>query len=228
MLETRYSMLDTGYLGSELAVEEPGIQYPVSSIQYPASLVPIQTPITLAGFHPRAIGDMTPALKKLGMVPIQGSGTSSQVGADAVKLEPGAVIGLQFVRGDASMFSYGTVTYVDGDKILYIIARSRQSGSDGLRGELVGTHMSNLGLEVALQELGIGFVRTDVGDRYVVAQMEKEDWWLGGEPSGHIVCRDRTTTGDGLVSALQVLEAMVVSGSSLHDLGLAWWRSHRY
>jgi hypothetical protein len=88
------------------------------SIQHPASLVPIQSPVALAGFHSRAIDDMAPALKKLGMVPIQGSGTSSQVGAEEVKLEPGAVIGLQFVRGDASMFSYGTVTYVDGDKIL--------------------------------------------------------------------------------------------------------------
>ncbi len=125
MLDTRYSMLDTRYLGSELAVEEPGmenpvsrIQYQESSIQYPASLVPIQSPIALAGFHPRAIEDMGPALKELGMVPIQGGGTSSQAGSEEIKLEPGSVIGVQFVRGDASMFSYGTVTYVNGDKIL--------------------------------------------------------------------------------------------------------------
>ena len=113
-----YSMLDTGYSNSELAANEPGIQHPVSSTQYPASLVPIQSPIALAGFHPRAIDDLAPTLKKLGMAPIQGGGTSSQAGSEEVPLEPGAVIGMQFMRGDASMFSYGTVTYVDGDKIL--------------------------------------------------------------------------------------------------------------
>jgi hypothetical protein len=111
MLDTRYSMLDTRQPASS-------IQQPASSIQHPASLVPIQSPIALAGFHPRAIEDIAPTLNKLGMVPIQGSGTSSQAGSEEVKLEPGAVIGVQFVRGDASMFSYGTVTYVNGDKIL--------------------------------------------------------------------------------------------------------------
>ena len=112
-------------------------------------------------------------------------------------------------------------TVIDGDKILYIIANSRLGSASGLKGKVVGTHMSNLGLELALNDLGIGFERTDVGDRYILARLESEDWSLGGEPSGHIICRDRTTTGDGMVSALQVLAAMVDAGNSLHDLGAA-------
>ena len=110
---------------------------------------------------------------------------------------------------------------IDGDRILYIIADSRKNSSSGLKGKVVGTHMSNLGLQVALNQLGLGFERTDVGDRYILARLEAENWALGGEPSGHIICRDRTTTGDGMVSALQVLAAMVDGGNSLHDLGAA-------
>lgn len=107
---------------------------------------------------------------------------------------------------------------IDGDKILYIIAHSRTKSSSGLQGKVVGTQMSNLGLELALQEMGVGFERTSVGDRYVMARLESENWNLGGEPSGHIICRDRTTTGDGMVSALQVLAEVVATGSTLHDL----------
>jgi phosphoglucosamine mutase len=103
---------------------------------------------------------------------------------------------------------------VDGDQLLYIIARSRlQAGA--FRGEVVGTLMSNLGLEHALQRLGIGFVRTQVGDRYIMERLKQTDGILGGEPSGHIICRDRTTTGDGIVAALQVLAALQRLDTSL-------------
>jgi len=106
---------------------------------------------------------------------------------------------------------------VDGDDILYIIARSRQAGG-GLRGPVVGTVMTNLGLELALQRHGIGLERTAVGDRYILERLMHEDWVLGGEPSGHVICRDRTTTGDGTIAALQVLAEMVRSGRSLGEL----------
>jgi phosphoglucosamine mutase len=106
---------------------------------------------------------------------------------------------------------------VDGDEILYVIARSRLSNG-GLEGNIVGTHMSNLGLEVALRELGIGFERVAVGDRYILERLTEKDWTLGGEPSGHIICRDRTTTGDGIVSALQVMAEMNKTGKSLSEL----------
>lgn len=96
---------------------------------------------------------------------------------------------------------------VDGDEILYIIAREKND-REPVPG-VVGTLMSNLGLERALGELGIGFERAKVGDRYVIERLRELDWRLGGESSGHIICLDRTTTGDGIVSALQVLAAMV-------------------
>ncbi|KFI21771.1 phosphoglucosamine mutase [Nitrosococcus oceani] len=106
---------------------------------------------------------------------------------------------------------------VDGDDILYIIARARQRTSK-LTGAVVGTLMSNLGLEKALATLGIPLMRSQVGDRYVLEMLQCNGYSLGGESSGHIICLDRTTTGDGIVSALQVLVEMVATGHSLYEL----------
>lgn len=105
----------------------------------------------------------------------------------------------------------------DGDELLFIIANDRQRRGCEFGG-VVGTLMSNLGLEQALQEKGIPFVRTPVGDRYVLVELMKRDWLLGGESSGHIVCRDVTTTGDGIVSALQVLAGVAGTGRCLREL----------
>ncbi len=106
---------------------------------------------------------------------------------------------------------------VDGDEMLYIIAKDRlQRGS--LKGGVVGTVMSNLGLEQAMQTLGVEFIRSAVGDRYVMEALLSKGWKLGAEPSGHIVCLDKITTGDGIIAALQVLQAMQNSKRSLHDL----------
>jgi phosphoglucosamine mutase len=106
---------------------------------------------------------------------------------------------------------------VDGDELLYIIARSRQAQGK-LSGSVVGTLMSNLGLEHALQADGIGFERARVGDRYVLELLQQSGGTLGGESSGHIICLDRTTTGDGIVAALQVLTTMCQEGRPLHEL----------
>ncbi|GAB6040625.1 phosphoglucosamine mutase [Endothiovibrio diazotrophicus] len=106
---------------------------------------------------------------------------------------------------------------VDGDELLYVIARARLASGE-LKGGVVGTLMSNLGLEQGLAHKEVPFLRAKVGDRYVMEMLKEEGWSLGGESSGHILCLDRTTTGDGIVSALQVLEAMVRSGKPLHDL----------
>ena len=105
----------------------------------------------------------------------------------------------------------------DGDEVLYVLALSRLS-SNAMRGDVVGTLMTNLGLEVALKEKGIGLSRVNVGDRYILEKLLKEDWVIGGEPSGHTICLDRTTTGDGIVSALQVLAEMNKTGKSLAEL----------
>ena len=105
---------------------------------------------------------------------------------------------------------------VDGDELLFIIAAARHAGGQ-LAEPVVGTEMSNLGLEEALRSRGIGLCRARVGDRYVLELMHKHGSTVGGEASGHIICLDRTTTGDGIVSALQVLHALVRSGRTLAD-----------
>jgi phosphoglucosamine mutase len=106
---------------------------------------------------------------------------------------------------------------VDGDRLLYVIARDRLAQGE-LKGPVVGTVMSNLGLQHALEAAGVTFLRAAVGDRYVLEMLKEHGGVLGGETSGHLLCLDRTTTGDGLVSALQVLAAMKHSGRSLAEL----------
>ena len=106
---------------------------------------------------------------------------------------------------------------VDGDQLMYVVARDRQAQGE-LTGPVVGTVMSNLGLEHALKAEGIAFLRAAVGDRYVLAMLRENGGVLGGETSGHLLCLDRTTTGDGLVSALQVLAAMKQTGRPLAEL----------
>ena len=106
---------------------------------------------------------------------------------------------------------------VDGDEILYVIARDRRQQNIDFGG-VVGTSMSNLGLEQALDSMDIPFARSAVGDRYVMRELLKRGWSLGGESSGHIICLDKTMTGDGIVSALQALSAISSSQSSLAEL----------
>jgi phosphoglucosamine mutase len=106
---------------------------------------------------------------------------------------------------------------VDGDQLLFILATARRLAGE-LKGPVVGTVMSNLGLEHVLQEHGVEFLRAQVGDRNVLAMLNQTGGTLGGETSGHILCLDKTTTGDGLISALQVLAVMKQTGSSLAEL----------
>jgi phosphoglucosamine mutase len=106
---------------------------------------------------------------------------------------------------------------VDGDQLVFILARDRCE-SQSLRGPVVGTVMSNLGLELALRGLGVEFLRAKVGDRHVLALLKEKGGVLGGETSGHIICLDRTTTGDGLITALQVLAVMRRTGRPLSEL----------
>lgn len=131
-------------------------------------------------------------------------------------LEAGADLGVAFDGdGDRVIMVDHAGREVDGDELLYIIARERHEAG-GLDGGVVGTLMTNLGVEQALGRRGIPFARARVGDRYVMEELVSRQWLVGGEGSGHIVCRDRTTTGDGIVSALQVLVAM-----NRRDCGLA-------
>jgi phosphoglucosamine mutase len=107
---------------------------------------------------------------------------------------------------------------VDGDEILFIIAKNNIQRSKEVKHGVVGTVMSNLGLELAIRNLGFEFMRAKVGDRYVLTELQQRGWQLGGETSGHIICLDVTTTGDGIVAALQVLLAIHQTGKPLHEL----------
>ena len=107
--------------------------------------------------------------------------------------------------------------FVDGDELVYIIAKHRHD-SGQMSGGVVGTLMSNLGMELALKAMDIPFLRAQVGDRYVLELMQQHEWTLGGESSGHIICLDKTTTGDGIVSALQVLGALQASNFNLNQV----------
>jgi phosphoglucosamine mutase len=125
-----------------------------------------------------------------------------------VVLEQGADLGIAFDGdGDRVQMVDRHGVLADGDDLLYVIARAWQARGL-LRGPLVGTLMSNYGLQLALEKLGVGLVRAKVGDRYVLQQLKEHGGVLGGETSGHILCLDRATTGDGIVSALAVLEAL--------------------
>ena len=132
--------------------------------------------------------------------------------------EQGADIGIAYDGdGDRVLMTDGKGEVVDGDELVYIIAMHRLAKGESDAG-VVGTQMSNLGLELALKGAGLQFIRAQVGDRYVKAQMEANGWHLGGESSGHIICSNVTTTGDGIVASLQVLMALQDAGGDLAAL----------
>ncbi len=131
--------------------------------------------------------------------------------------EHGAHLGLALDGdGDRLIMVDAEGRIFDGDELLYVIARHRRKAGQ-MAGGLVGTVMTNFGMEKALGQLGIDFARAAVGDRYVLEMMLEKGWQLGGENSGHIVCLDKHTTGDGLISGLQVLNALTSAGESLSE-----------
>jgi phosphoglucosamine mutase len=136
----------------------------------------------------------------------------------AAVIQQGADLGVAFDGdGDRVLMVDADGREIDGDDILYLIAKDRHERGQ-LNGGVVGTLMTNFGLAMALEAMGVPFERAKVGDRYVVERLVANDWQLGGESSGHIVCADVQSTGDGIVSALQVLAIMVREGKSLQAL----------
>ena len=172
---------------------------------------------------PRVLSDLGAEIVPIGCSP---NGRNINVGCGSTSPEllrmmvPGVMADVGIALdgdGDRVMMVDHTGALIDGDRLLYVIARDRKASGD-LKGPVVGTVMSNLGLELALADEGIEFLRAKVGDRYVLAMLKERNGVLGGETSGHLLCLDRTTTGDGLVSALQVLAAMKRTGKSLAEL----------
>jgi phosphoglucosamine mutase len=141
--------------------------------------------------------------------------THPQALQDAIKRER-ADLGIALDGdGDRLLMADAKGAVYDGDQLLYIIASHRKRRSRQVKGGVIGTQMTNLGMEHALARLEIPFARAKVGDRYVLEMMQARGWLLGGENSGHIICLDQHTTGDGIISALQVLGALCDSKTSL-------------
>jgi len=173
---------------------------------------------------PRVFKELGATVTTLGNAP-DGFNINYQCGSTHMELlqeavaEKQADVGIAFDGdGDRVLFVDGAGEIVDGDELLYIIAQYRHA--TGQCGGVVGTQMSNLGLELALKKLNIPFQRSKVGDRYVVEALKDNGWTLGGESSGHILCSELNTTGDGIVSALQVMLAVSASGKTLAELKL--------
>ena len=142
-------------------------------------------------------------------------GSTHPQNLQAAVLQHRADLGIAFDGdGDRVAMVDSSGRIIDGDEILYLIARSRHESGQSQSG-VVGTSMSNMGLELAIKEMGLEFARSGVGDRFVLELLKEKSWCLGGESSGHIICLDRTTTGDGIVSALQVMAYLADTEQSL-------------
>jgi len=175
---------------------------------------------------PRILADLGAEIVPIGCSP-NGRNINDGCGSTAPELLQLTVPGVRAQLGLALDGDGDRVTMVDalgrivdGDQILFILAMARHATGE-LQGPVVGTVMSNLGLEHAFAERGIPFLRAQVGDRNVLAMLNESGGTLGGETSGHILCLDKTTTGDGLLSALQVLAIMKRTGSGLAELAAA-------
>jgi phosphoglucosamine mutase len=233
------SLLDLAVLTQESQRLGKAIRIDRSRTQYQdfcASTIP--TGMSLEGFKividcangagykvaPRVLGDLGAEIVPIGCSPNgrninDGCGSMSpellQLTVPGVRAQVGIALDGD---GDRVVMVDELGRCVDGDQLMFILATADRGGN-ALKGPVVGTVMSNLGLEHALAERGISFLRAQVGDRNVLAMLNDAGGTLGGETSGHILCLDKTTTGDGLISALQVLAVMKQTGAGLAELG---------
>jgi phosphoglucosamine mutase len=222
---------ESQHLGKAIRIDRSRTQYQ----DFCASTVPAG--MTLKGFKividcangagykvaPRVLADLGAEIVPIGCSPNgrninDGCGSTSpellQLTVPGVRAQVGIALDGD---GDRVVMVDELGRIVDGDQLLFILATARRTAGE-LKGPVVGTVMSNLGLEHAFAERGIGFQRAQVGDRNVLAMLNQSGGSLGGETSGHILCLDKTTTGDGLISALQVLAIMKQTGSGLAEL----------
>jgi phosphoglucosamine mutase len=223
--------VDSSMLGQVRRIEDAGGRY----IEFCKSTFP--TDLSLAGLTivvdgangaaykvaPRVFRELGATIHVIGDRPDglninQDVGSTAPAALQAAVLEHGADLGIA-LDGDADRLQMvgACGELIDGDQLLWILATYRQD-IGALRGPVVGTIMSNLGLEQKLKSRGIEFIRANVGDRNVIAQLQKHDGVIGGETSGHIICMDKTTTGDGCVAALDVLSVIQATGRSLTEL----------
>jgi phosphoglucosamine mutase len=231
MLEQPLTMVDARQLGKAMrVVDAPGryIEFCKSTIPTNIRFNDLKIVVDCANgatYHiaPNVFQELGATVIPLASKP-DGFNINEQCGSTATAALQQAVLaeqadlGIAFDGdGDRVVMVDGQGHLLDGDDLLYIMVTDRLL-RDKLHIGVVGTVMSNYGFELKLKELNIPFIRSSVGDRFVLAELLKQNWQLGGEPSGHIICLDKTTTGDGIVSALQVLSAMQRQQKSLAQL----------
>jgi len=230
MLEQSLVMVEPEQIGKATRMDDAKgryVEFCKSTIDFHTSLRGMKLVIDCANgatYHiaPAVFRELGAEVIEVGTSP-NGMNINHQVGAlhpESMRthvLENGADMGIAFDGdGDRVMMMDAHGDVKNGDQLLYIIARARLA-SGQLKGGVVGTVMSNLGFEHALQESDIPFVRAAVGDRHVMEKLVRNDWQLGGESSGHIICLDKTTTGDGIIAALQVLDALISNDQTLTE-----------
>ena len=230
MLEQELTMVEPEDIGKASRMEDAKgryIEFCKSSIPFNKSLRGMKLVVDCANgatYHiaPAVLRELGAEVIETGVRP-NGMNINDGVGAThpqnmrALVLENKADLGVAFDGdGDRVMMMDAKGNVVNGDQLLFIIAKSRlQQGRLG--GGVVGTVMTNLGFEHALREKNIDFERAAVGDRHVMEKLITKGWQLGGESSGHIICLDKTTTGDGIIDALQVLEWLVIEKQTLTE-----------
>jgi phosphoglucosamine mutase len=230
LLDQPLKMVEPEQIGKATRMEDAKgryIEFCKSSIGFNTSLRGMKLVIDCANgatYHiaPAVFRELGAEVIEVGTSP-NGLNINHQVGAlhpESMRshvLENQADMGIAFDGdGDRLMMMDAAGDVKNGDQLLYIIARARRK-SGLLHGGVVGTVMSNLGFEHALQANDIPFERAAVGDRHVMEKLVDNDWRLGGEASGHIICLDKTTTGDGIIAALQVLDALIGEGQTLSE-----------
>ncbi len=230
-LEKELVCVESAELGKAVRLDDAAgryIEFCKSTFPHKLSLSKLKIVVDCAHgatYHiaPNVFKELGAEVIAMGIAP-NGTNINHEVGATDVRalqqrvLDEKADLGLAFDGdGDRIIMVDHLGNKVDGDQIAYIIARDALRRGD-LKGGVVGTLMTNLGMENGLKQLGIPFVRAAVGDRYVMEQLLEKSWSIGAENSGHVILLDKVTTGDAIVAALQVLASIVDSDMSLHEL----------
>lgn len=230
-LELPMTTVDSAELGKALRiVDAPGryIEFCKSTIASDVSLNGLKIVVDCANgaaYHiaPNVFSELGAEVIELGVDP-NGLNINLECGATHPELlrqhvlKEKADLGIALDGdGDRVIMVDHEGTILDGDELIYIIAKDRQAAGN-FHGGVVGTVMSNLGLEQAMHQMNIEFARVPVGDRHIISELIQRKWILGGEPSGHIICLNHTTTGDGIITALQVLAAMQHTAQPLAQL----------
>ncbi len=230
MISQPLAMVESEFIGKATRMEDAKgryIEFCKSSIPFNTSLKDMKIVVDCAHgatYHiaPAVFRELGAEVIEIGTNP-DGLNINQEVGAlypqnmRSVVLENKADIGIAFDGdGDRLMMMDARGDVKNGDQLLYVIAQSKLVNW-GMKGGVVGTLMTNLGLEHALKAQNVAFDRAKVGDRYVMEKLKEHGWLLGGESSGHIICLDKTTTGDGIIAALQVLDWLMFKDINLED-----------